>query len=181
MALDIEPIVAGDVQLTALNARFDLVEAAINNLDGAQIAAATVTNAKLAKPRHWLMVPICFEAFSALTNGTKFFEFMLPPVDGAVNATWKYLGCSIWFRVPTTPAASNALVVAENGTTRQTVDISGAALATAAYVGFGDATLLVPVATASDKRWSVTYTKAGAPVYTGLAQVLFFSLEHVGT
>lgn len=166
---------AGDVQLDALNERMALVEAALNDIDGADIEAASVPNSALAKPKHIVPITICFEALSGLSSGDDVAVIKLPPIDGEVNSTWKYLGASYGFRV-CTPAASNSLVIKQGSDTEQTLDINDSGLTTPST-----SMLATPVDTSSDIVWTVEYTKSGSPTYTGLTLVLFFSLEHVGT
>lgn len=170
-----------DNELDKYNELAAASESAMNNADGASLEDASVTNAKLAKPKFILPITLTYAALSTRATGDIIGGFEIPSLDGAVNSTVRYLGCSIMGRV-VTPAAGCRLDVYEGAVQKQQCDINDATLTSPKIFGFGDATLANPVDTQSGREWTVRYViPAGAPTYTDFTIVLFFSCELVGT
>lgn len=169
--------------LDQLNAAMALIQAAINNATGADLQAASVPVSALAKGRHWITptwgaLPFTLGGAGARTTMS---GLILPNVDGAVNAGFKYLGCSV-MSYTANASAGRFVKVYEDAVLKQTLDLSGVAFNLVPTIfGFGDATLPAPVTTTSGKKWTLDYGDGAAATLTGLQITPFFSMPLVGT
>ena len=182
MSVTLPTFVASQVELDALNAAMALIQAAINNADGADLQAASVPVSALAKGRQWITPPwsIPFTLGGAGAR-TTMGGLILPSVDGAINAGFKYLGCSV-MSYTATASAGRFVKVYEDGVLKQTLDLSGTAFNLVPTIfGFGDATLAAPVTTSSGKKWTLDYDDGAGTALTGLQITPFFSMPLVGT
>lgn len=183
MAVSLPVIVANNVEVTTLNALMAIIQAAINNADGADLEAASVPVSALAKGRHWITptwgaLPFTLGGAGARTTMS---GLILPSVDGAINAGFKYLGCSV-MSYTATASAGRFVKVYEDGVLKQTLNLSGTAFNLVPTIfGFGDATLAAPVTASSGKKWTLDYGDGAGTALTGLQITPFFSMPLVGT
>ena len=182
MSVTLPTFVASQVELDALNAAMALIQAAINNADGADLQAASVPVSALAKGRQWI-TPVWSIPFTLGGAGarTTMSGLILPNVDGAINAGFKYLGCSV-MSYTAAASAGRFVKVYEDAVLKQTLDLSGTAFNLVPTIfGFGDATLAAPVTTTSGKKWTLDYGDGAGTALTGLQITPFFSMPLVGT
>ncbi len=178
--LTIPDVAAGDNVMNDRNALGDLVSAAYNNLDGANIQTATVPRTALAAGKAvWSITLTCADV-GTLNTATVVtgWLFKVPNFDGAAipASGLKYVNASIG-GTNCNSVASNTLAVRQNtNTTIHTISI--ASLTSGVPVNAAPAS---PVAISSGDIIDVLYTKSGSPTYQGMTLVLFFQQNHVAT
>lgn len=175
--IDIPTLSDGDNLLPVNEDAMEVIAGALNTLDGANLIAGSVANAGLGKPKGFW--PITFNRDTALTtaNVPSLFGVVLPNVDGAVNATYKFLGSSVNFGA-LTKQPNAAFVIRKGAATILTVDLNDATLAVGTPLASAPG---AAVSASSGDKIMVDYTAVASASYAFTSLTLFFSINHVGT
>ena len=177
-ALTIPAVANGDNEINSINANFDLVEAALNNLDGGNMNSGSVLNAALAKGKALFTVTLCHNgAAIGTTDIAGLWGFILPTVDGG-SVTFKYLRASVYAQaVGTAYGAGSKFEISKNGAA-SSHDIEIDTLVAGTPLQDAPA---APVSASSGDIITVNYDRVTSGDMTNITLVLYFSLAHVGT
>ena len=176
--LTIPTISVADNVLNTINANNALVAAAYNSIDGANIQAATVANAALAKNKSFFSKSFLIVD---IANTRVPVKFALPNLDGASSSNWRFLGYSINSRVLTAPVATlDIKKVAGGGGGAGVSMLAGADDFATLTAGTPRVVLVTAVALASADVITLSQAYTSGTI-TDTTVDLFFSQAHVGT
>lgn len=191
MTVYIPQIVAGEPKLSGINTRLALIEAALNNVDGSVLTAASVPSSALAKAKSFHSFTFTDSEMNLIgtTDKLGLICFILPNLDGAANSTWRYLGASVAFRTVNSAMGSGARIDVKRAPTSapQTTTTIHQVAVDSTKINVTHAPTQQNVASAvSLSSGDIIRVDFSSPTdhvgdVTGVTVVLFFSAGHVGT